>query len=182
MRSVLGGETLMATYDVRVMHHNPMKGKIMNTTRPVTTVDTTEWEDYERPALPYAVICSPYGESLRRQFATEAEAQRFAAEIAGMTGTYNTSWGEQAVNTEVTILHYASAAPTPIERAVERADAILAADGIKPPAGPYTVSNADTRETIRADVSEREAMDYIWNNKGKFRLSNGRTTELWDCC
>lgn len=153
----------------------------MNTTaRHVTPVDTADLEDYEIPALPYAVICSPYGESIEREFATEAEAQEFAGKIASMTGTYNTSWGEQAVNTEVTILHYVSAAPTPIERAVERADAILAADGITPPASPYTVTDMATGETILTGATEREAMNYLWSSKGKFRLSNGRTAEVWD--
>jgi hypothetical protein len=128
------------------------------------------------------VICSPYGESLRRQFATEAEAQRFAAEIAGMTGTYNTSWGEQAVNTEVTILHYASAAPTPIERAVERADAILAQDGVSIRGLGYTLTDEDGH-VIASDVPYSMALNLVWERKsGTYHISrNGKILEEFIC-
>lgn len=76
----------------------------------IRTVDVTEWDTVERvdaTALPYEVIASPYGETISQRFATKAEAQEQVDYVESLAGkSYMTSWGEQAVNTEVTVLHY----------------------------------------------------------------------------
>lgn len=80
----------------------------------IREIDTADWEASERAevvALPYTVISSPYGETLFQAFATEAEAVEAAEYVQGLTGTYNTSWGEQAVNTEFVISHYVDSTP-----------------------------------------------------------------------
>lgn len=62
----------------------------------IREIDTADWEASERAevvALPYAVISSPYGETLFQSFATEAEAVAAAEHVEGLTGTYNTRHG-----------------------------------------------------------------------------------------
>lgn len=80
----------------------------------IREIDTADWEASERAeveALPYSVTSSPYGETLYQAFATEAEAIEAAEYVQALTGTYNTSWGEQDVNTEVVVNHYVNSAP-----------------------------------------------------------------------
>lgn len=76
----------------------------------IRIVDITSWETFERAGVdlstPYAVTSSPYGETMVASFATEAEAREYARELATMTGTYMTSWGEENVNTSSSIVHY----------------------------------------------------------------------------
>lgn len=103
----------------------------------IREIDTADWEASERAevvALPYTVTSSPYGETLFQAFATEAEAVEAAEYVQGLTGTYNTSWGEQDVNTEVVVSHYvdstpadAPKAPTAAEIASNASDAVTAA-------------------------------------------------------
>ena len=84
----------------------------------IREIDTADWEASERAEvaeLPYTVTSSPYGETLFQAFATEAEALEAAEYVKGLTGTYNTSWGEQAVNTEVIVSHYVDSTPEVVE-------------------------------------------------------------------
>lgn len=69
-------------------------------------IDNSEWEEWDLPTLPFTVMCSPYGETIEREFATEDEANEFANEIRSLKGEYMTSWGMQPVNTDVTVCKY----------------------------------------------------------------------------
>lgn len=90
----------------------------------IRTVDASDYLAWELPTLPYTVHAAPYGESLYREFATEAKAIAFAEDIESMTGTYGTSWGEAPVWTEVTVHHYVGepADAAPIAPAPERGE------------------------------------------------------------
>lgn len=146
----------------------------------IREIDTADWEVSERAselALTYEVISSPYGETLAQRFATEAEAVAAYNEIAAMTGTYNTSWGEQAVNTEAVIWHYVDSTPAPV-KAAHVAPRTVAWIVLPHGAYPDTASDYVACAT-RADV-ERELIDYGWlDNPGVFvyRVVKGETTE-----
>lgn len=97
----------------------------------IREIDTADWADWERACVdfgkPYEVISSPYGETVSETFATEAEALKAAEIVAGRMGCYTTSWGEQPVNTQATILHYVDSTPT-APTAAQLTDAVIAAE------------------------------------------------------
>lgn len=146
----------------------------------IREIDTADWEASERAevvALPYTVTSSPYGETLFQAFATEAEAVEAAEYVQGLTGTYNTSWGEQDVNTEVVVSHYVDSTPAPV-KAAHVAPRTVAWIVLPHGAYPDTASDYVACAT-RADV-ERELVDYGWlDNPGVFvyRVVKGETTE-----
>lgn len=69
--------------------------------------DVTDYLDWERPdmSVPYQVVYAPYGETVTKSVATEAEALAIAAEVAALEGTtYMTSHGEAEAWCEVSII------------------------------------------------------------------------------
>lgn len=72
----------------------------------IRTVSTEGWEGWELPAQPYNVLCSPYGESVSRDYATLAEALELVFYVVGLKGHYATSWGDQKVNNAYSLTHY----------------------------------------------------------------------------
>lgn len=137
-------------------------------THTVRTVDTAEWTDWEREGIdwanPYVVTSSPYGETITHQFPTVEAAQAHAASVEALTGTYMTSWGEEPVNTEATIVHYINTAPAytpPIIRELKR-----------PTAARYEVRSLDTLEVLGTGLTRDEADEIIYAAHGGYSLVN----------
>lgn len=137
-------------------------------THTVRTVDTAEWSDGEREGIdwanPFVVTSSPYGETLTHKFPTVEAAQEHAATMAALTGTYMTSWGEEHVNTEATIVHYINSTPAytpPIIRELKR-----------PTAARYEVRSLDTLEVLGTGLTRDEADDIIYSAHGGYSLIN----------
>lgn len=123
----------------------------------IRTVDVSAWEDWESPDMtrPYEVVASPHGETVRAYFATADEALEHANAIAALAGTYDTSWGTEAVNTEATIYLHVVPAPALVVGAEVRVTAGANDDVV----GGGTVIAMDDKHVTVEQVS-------IWTHNG----------------
>lgn len=122
----------------------------------LTTVDVTGWTEDERAGIdwgnPYVVTSSPYGETLTRAFPTEEAAQDEVAFLEGLKGTYMTSWGEQDINTEASVIHYVTSS--------------------RKRSTTYSVRDLDTLEVLGTGLSRDDADDIMYSRYGAYSLVN----------
>lgn len=135
-------------------------------------VDGTLEDEGINPATPYEVVSSPYGETVRQSFATEAEAVAEVAAIAAYAATapeYLTSWGMQAVNGHSSVTLFLapapSAAPTwegPLQaRTVRSFDAMREAGQLAPYTA-YLVSEVVDGEALISVAYSPDGVGVYW--------------------